>query len=289
MTKEDKKKSIKEIKSMNSSDESDIDSEEDEQPKKILNKVLGDTTKIITNNNNITKTFTCNEADILVIKDNNGDYWYKGKDLAILLEYSNTNAAIINNVKNKKYKKSYAELGVSSNDPSLKIDPQTIFVDDTGLFLMVSRSKKEILPILFRTGTYTLPIKDSDVEKLKQNFYDDNMLSSYMGSPCIYFAYIGKHKITLNGITKEEHVIKYEKTIHMEERDPKQHRKFYKTFNVIKIWKTLAYDKVEDKIEANFQSLNILVDLKIKGIKKEKKRAHYFNRKTWIRLLYKHN
>ena len=188
---------------------------EDDQPKKMIERILDNDTKIVTNDNLITKTFTYEEADVLVIKDKSGEYCYKGKDLAILLEYTNTKSAIINNV-SKKYKKSYAELGVNSTDPSIKIDPQTIFIDESGFFQLVSRSRKksaidlwrkitkEILPTLFRTGTYTMPAKESDIERLHQSFYDDNKLSSFMGSPCIYFSYIGKHKVIKNGKTKEE-------------------------------------------------------------------------------------
>lgn len=144
---------------------------------------------------------------------------------------------------------------------------------------------KEILPTLFRTGTYTMPAKKSDINQLTKSFYDENMLSEFMGSPCVYFAYVGQHKVTINGMTKEHHVIKYGETRKMDQRDLKQHRKFYKTFNMLGIWKTLANVEVENQIEANFQSLNMLIDLKIKGMNKPKEE----NKKEHIILTEKHD
>ena len=295
VTKEDKKKSIKEIKSMNSSDESDDDElEEDEQPTKIIERIVDKDTEIVTSDNIISKTFTYEEADVLVIKDKNGDYWYRGKDLATLLCYVDCKKAISRHV-DEEYKKSLADIEGTFCTPQ-KIDQKTVFCDDSGFIQLISRSKKpeamslwrkitkEILPTLFRTGTYTLPAKDSDIEKLNQSFYDDNMLSKFIGSPCLYFGYVGKHKVVINGKTKEEHIIKFGETRKMEERDLKQHRKFYKTFNVLGIWKTLANVEVEKRIEANFQSLNMLVDLKIKGINKTKEE----NRREHIILTEKH-
>lgn len=58
-----------------------------------------------------------------------------------------------------------------------RIDPEITFIDDSGLFQLVSRSKKpeavklwrnitkEILPELFATETYTLPSKDNIIKK----------------------------------------------------------------------------------------------------------------------------
>jgi hypothetical protein len=71
----------------------------------------------------------------------------------------------------------------------------------------------------------------------------------------------------------------------MDERDLDQHRKFYKTFNVLGIWKTLANVEVEKGIEKNFRSLNMLVDLKIKGMNKTKEE----NKREHIILTEKHD
>jgi hypothetical protein len=114
-------------------------------------------------------------------------------------------------------------MGGCPTDPSIKIDPQTIFVSQPGMCELIFKSKmsaavkfyewiiEEVIPELMEHGTYTIPIKKSDIEKLNKSFYDDNMLSEYMGSPCIYFSYVGIHKIVINGITREEHMIKLAK------------------------------------------------------------------------------
>jgi prophage antirepressor-like protein len=149
-------------KKKNNDTSEEITMDNDDKPAKMIEKVISNDTQIVKNDGFISKIFTYDECDVLVIKDNAEDYWYKAKDIATVLEYANTKAAIINNV-DKEYKKSFADIGVSRND-SLKIDPQTIFVDDSGFMQLVARSKKkecvklwrkitkEMLPTLFRTG-----------------------------------------------------------------------------------------------------------------------------------------
>lgn len=260
------------------SDDSESNDHIAEHPKKILKKVIGGDTKIITNDNMISKMFTYEECDVLVIRDENRDYWYKGKDIATILEYGNTNDAILRLV-DKDYKKSFADMGSGFPSP-VYVDSQTIFIDDTGLMQLVSRSNKpeaiklwrqitkEILPTLFRTGYYEMPITEKDADRLNQSFYDDNMLSKFMKDPCIYLAYIGKHKVVINGIKKLIDVIKYGNTINIAKRDLEQHRKNYDTFNVLGIWKTLAHIKAEQSIKQNFESLNMIVKINIKGSNK---------------------
>lgn len=193
----------------------------------------------------------------------------------ILQKYTNTKAALINNV-NDKYKKSYKKLRVNLTDPQ-KIHPQTIFVDSSGLFQLISKSKKpeavklwelitkEVLPTLFATGSYSLPAKKTDVDRLNKSFYDDNMLSDYKNKLAIYLAYIGKYK--------GKHVLKFGKTNDFVKRDLQQHRKMYKKFNVIQIWETLANDLVEEYIKTNFASKGMLTALTKKELGIECKEA----------------
>lgn len=283
-TKQDIEESKKRMSDLEKKDTIVVDDIPDEKtedhPKAIIGKIIDQNTKIETNNSIISKMFTYEDADVFVICDKNGEYWYKGKDIASLLEYKNTKAAIINNVTDK-YKKSYADIGVSRNDP-IKIDPQTIFIDDCGLFQLVSRSKKkeavvlwrkitkEILPTLFKTGTYTLPITQTDIDRLNKSFYTDNFLSDFDNKPVIYFAYIGKHKVKINGVTREEHILKFGVTRKMSRRDLEEHRKFYETFNVLGIWETLSNFEVEEQLKKNFESNGMLVDVQIKGKNKKK-------------------
>lgn len=278
----------KKKKEMDESDEESDFEENVKKPKAVLQKIVTEETKIKTSGDKIiSKMFNIENADVIVIRDENKEYWYKGKDIAKILEYTDTKGALSRHV-SEKYKKSYADMGSGIQAPS-KIDPQTIFIDDCGLFQLVSRSKKReaeklwrqitkvILPTLFTTGTYTMPAKRNDIENLNKSFYDDNMLSNYDNRPVVYFAYVGKQMVVIDGITKEEHVIKFGQTRKMSQRDLDEHRKFYKIFNVLGIWETLANVEVEKQIENNFESMNMLVPIKIKGKNKKKeenKREH---------------
>ena len=269
----------------------DFDDEEDpkiDAPKAILQQVVSETTKVVTPGDGIiSKMFTYEEADVIVIMDKDKNYWYRSKDICDILEYGNARDAMKRYVSNE-YKKSYADISVGNPD-ALKIHPQTIFIDESGFFQLVSRSKKpeaiklwqkitkEILPTLFTTGTYTLPPKQIDIDRLMKSFYDDNILSQFDNKQVVYLAYVGKHIVIIHGISKEYHVIKFGITRKIAERDLDQHRKYYKVFNVLGIWETLANAEVEDKLKTNFASKCMLIDLKIKGLNKTKednKREH---------------
>lgn len=268
---------------------------ENEIPRQIIQRIVGDDETVTQENKSITKMFNIDEADILVIKDENGDFWYKGKDICNLLDYKNSRAAIGRHVR-KNSKLSFADMGVIQSDTLKNIDSQTTFINNSGLFQLIAQSckneaeelwdkiTKEILPELFATGRYTMPITNSDISKLTKSFYDDNMISDFMENPCVYFAYVGKHQVVVNGFTKNVDVIKYGNTSEISRRDLKEHRKFYETFNVLGIWKSLAAKEVEKKIEKNFESLNMLVNLKIKGVNGKNE-----NRKEHIILTEKHN
>ncbi|AEQ60151.1 BRO-N domain containing protein [Acanthamoeba polyphaga mimivirus] len=221
------------------------------KPKAIIKKMVDKDVKNVERDNSIVpKMFNYENVDVTVIMDKNKNYWYKGKDIATLLEYINSRDALARHV-NNEYKKSYADICVVKID-HLKINPQTTFIDECGLFQLVSRSKKkeaiklwkqitkEILPELFATGTYTMPITESDITKLTKNFYNDNILSEYDNQNVIYLAYVGKHEVVVNGTKKIDHVLKFGKTVHISQRDLDEHRKFYETFNIVGIWKTLA-------------------------------------------------
>src|SRR5665647_1784218 len=91
MTEKDKKRSKR---LLEDSDDDSSDENDDVQPKAIIKHILNDDTKIISNDDSMSKIFTCEEADIHVIKNNNGEYFYKGKDIATILEYVDTNGAL---------------------------------------------------------------------------------------------------------------------------------------------------------------------------------------------------
>uniref|UniRef100_A0A6G6ABH8 Bro-n domain-containing protein n=1 Tax=Borely moumouvirus TaxID=2712067 RepID=A0A6G6ABH8_9VIRU len=140
----------------------------------------------MSNKNIVSETFIHNNANVYVIKDNNNNNWYNGEDIASILKYENKKKAFIKYV-DDEYKKYYYELEKLDESKKLgkfRIDPEIIFIDESGLFQLVSRSKKpeavklwrkitkEILPELFATGTYTLPSKESD-DKLNKSPHDE--------------------------------------------------------------------------------------------------------------------
>jgi prophage antirepressor-like protein len=225
--------------------------------------------KHISNDETTTKLFEYEGENILVILDNDNKAWYKGKDICDILEYAKSQSAISAHV-SEKYKKPFSEFKRTMNI-SLKMDNKTIFISDPGIFQLISRSKKDgaivlwefitetILPELFTKGTYSLPVKKSDIERLMKNFYDDNMLSDYKDKLAIYLAYIGEYL--------GKHILKFGKSNDFVRRDLKEHRKMYKQFNVIKIWETISNDLVEESIKYNFLSKNMLITLTNKELK----------------------
>jgi prophage antirepressor-like protein len=63
----------------------------------------------VNNTTQIKNIFKYKNNNIVIILDKNGKTWYKGKDIANILEFVNTKDALIRLV-DKKYKQSYAEL-----------------------------------------------------------------------------------------------------------------------------------------------------------------------------------
>jgi len=181
---------------------SDDESPKIDAPKAIIQKIIGENTKIATPENGIiSKIFTYEEADVLVILDENKKPWYKGISVCNILEYVASRNAISRHVSNK-YKKSFADMmhnSTSQNGSLQKIDPRTTFINNTGLFQLIAHSKKpeaeklweyiteEILPTLFTTGTYILPPKESDIERLNKSFYNNHILNDYKSKSIVYY------------------------------------------------------------------------------------------------------
>lgn len=57
--------------------------------KAVVQKMVGESAKVVTPSDSIvSKMFTYEEADVLVIMDKNKKPWYRGKDMSSILEYS---------------------------------------------------------------------------------------------------------------------------------------------------------------------------------------------------------
>jgi prophage antirepressor-like protein len=100
-----------------------------------------------------------------VIVDNN--VWFRGKDVAIALGYENTTQAIIINVEDED-KHKLEELWNLYDRPLNCNEKNTIYINESGLYSLILRSKKEeakefkkwitkeVLPSIRQTGTYKL-------------------------------------------------------------------------------------------------------------------------------------
>ena len=98
----------------------------------------------------------------------NGDPWFRGKDVAMLLGYTDTKQAIRTHVEDD-CKKKLEELG-GVFDTSLDANAKnSIFINDVGLYSLTLSSQKpeakafrrwvtsEVLPSIRKTGSYVAP------------------------------------------------------------------------------------------------------------------------------------
>ena len=95
------------------------------------------------------------------------ELYFKAKDVAKALGYSNTKKAIIDHVRDE-YKKTLSEMGVTNRDPLENMQPHTIYVSEPGLYQLIFSSQlpiaiefqdwvfKEVLPQIRKTGRYEL-------------------------------------------------------------------------------------------------------------------------------------
>jgi len=118
---------------------------------------------------------------------------------------------------------------------SQKIDPQTIFINQEGMYDLVMSSRKpeakifrrwishEVLPTINRFGSYS-------IEKKYGCFYDDHDLYEYDGCNVCYMAYIGVHD--------NNPLFKYGITFDYYRREYQEHRKTFDTFQLLYLRQT---------------------------------------------------
>lgn len=134
-----------------------------------------------------------NDNEVFIVLDVHNDIWFKMKDVLRLLEYSNLKKAIQNTIINKKYKLKYKYIkGYPSRGTPLNSQPNAIFINESGLYQLLSNSTKpiaskfrdelfiDILPSIRKTGIYKLKAKDNKKlrkinKKLKKeiNYYEN--------------------------------------------------------------------------------------------------------------------
>lgn len=231
----------------------------------MINRLIDDKVKVEDvdiNDNKVKNLFEYEGKDILMIVDKMGKAWSRGKDIATVLEYGNTRDALIRYV-DDKYKKQYKELTSGIATSENKIDGKTIFINKTGIFQLVTRSKKpkaieflewiteDVIPQLLEYGTYTMKSANTELAKLTKDFYVDNDITDYLNMQVFYLAYIGEYD--------GQHLLKFGVSGNYPRRELEEHRKQFDNYNVIKIWPTIANYLVEDKVRTEMNSKKVLI------------------------------
>jgi prophage antirepressor-like protein len=118
----------------------------------------------------IIKQFETNE--ITMIQDNDNEVWFKAHDVATVLGYKCPSDAISQHVDSED-KQKMNELTTTVKYDTSKIKKNIVFINESGLYSLIMRSKlesskqfkrwvtKEVLPAIRKTGSYTMPIKDT--------------------------------------------------------------------------------------------------------------------------------
>ena len=124
------------------------------------------------NQSSFLKLFDYKNKQVRSIVDKLNNIWFSGKDVATILEYSNTRQAIRKNVDNKD-KILFSTLlrlngEEATNSPLQNFDEQTLLVNESGLYDLIYSSKKpearafrrwitsEVIPTIRKTGSYSV-------------------------------------------------------------------------------------------------------------------------------------
>jgi prophage antirepressor-like protein len=119
------------------------------------------------------------EKDISIIFDSNGDIWFGLRDILKVLDYKNYKKALQNIYISKNNSKKYRYIGVPLEGyPFAKNkQPNTIFINESGLYQLLSNSTKpiaklfmnkyftEIMPQIRKSGKYEVSKKE--MKKIK--------------------------------------------------------------------------------------------------------------------------
>jgi prophage antirepressor-like protein len=141
-----------------------------------------------------------NDKQIFILLDIDNNIWFKIKDILIILGYYNITKINRLTRLDKKYicKFKYIKVG-SSTAPPFNMQPNTQFINESGLYQILSHSKKKlaekfrdelfinILPSIRKTGSYKMSKNNNDklkklneklvikIKKIKEenNYYED--------------------------------------------------------------------------------------------------------------------
>jgi prophage antirepressor-like protein len=132
------------------------------------------------------KILKVNDTEITILFDKSNKIWFGYRDILKALEYSNYKKATQTIKLNHNYMKKYIEIThgthkgvprVISDKKTIEIHPSKIFINESGLYEVLSLSTKplakifmdkyftEIMPIIRETGEYKMNKKDDKMRK----------------------------------------------------------------------------------------------------------------------------
>ncbi len=203
------------------------------------------------------------QVELIGIRDDDDQLWFKCKDVAKTLGYINTKSTIIDHV-NDKYVTTLDELfrnkGGRKFLPPSNYQKNTKYTNESGLYELASKSKKpfakifqqwlfeDVLPTIRKTGKYDL---DADIESC---FLDDNHIDDYKKENVNYIGYIGKY----NGVKH----YKYGYTDDFNKREI-EHIKEYGKFIVKYIGKCFNNKGIERQFERHLDRHSLKRTIKI--------------------------
>ena len=123
------------------------------------------------------------DVKIKTVTDNDNNIWFKGKDIAWYLEYTNTAKAIMMHV-DDDYKQTYGSLMSQLKVPILGTlqgnDKSIIYISEFGLYQLILSSKKpeaklftkwiieDVIPSIRKTGKYSIALLDNQISLINE-------------------------------------------------------------------------------------------------------------------------
>lgn len=209
----------------------------------------------------ITQLLKYNDYEIKTIIIDEDNIWFKGKDIATILEYVNTKQAIKDHVDDDdkmNFSTLYTNYGGHFKIPLENIDPQTIFINESGLYSLILSCQlpnakmfkrwvtKDVLPSIRKTGSYNI----SNKQPIKyESIYQNKNITDFDNKNTFYVSYIGIHN--------DEHMYKFGVTKRMFERDYYEHRKMFDTFDLIFLQEAINSNDVEHSFKKELKVRNI--------------------------------
>ncbi len=114
----------------------------------------------------VVHSFQFDHLPIRVLTDEHGEPWFVGKDVAVLLGYSDTAKAV------RMHCKAARPVGV---DNSSTLDPQTVIIPERDVYRLIMRSRLssaerfeewvvgEVIPSIRKTGSYSKPMTQIEI------------------------------------------------------------------------------------------------------------------------------